>query len=189
MADSVTLSAAVRESLLSLQNTSQLIKRTQSRLASGLRVESAIDDPVSFFQAKSLSDRAFDFTVRKDAIDQGISTVTAALDGVEGIEELVRQLKGVVSSMKSATATQMSDLITQFNDLRTQIDNLGNDSSFQGTNLIAGTGTSLSVEFSEKSASLLTINSVDITVSTAGLQVGSALAFTGQFVGDLPRRP
>ena len=184
MADSVTLSAAVRESLLSLQNTSQLIQRTQGRLASGLRVESAVDDPVSFFQAKSLSDRAFDFAVRKDAIDQGISTVTAALDGVEGIEELLRQLKGVVSSMKSASATQMSDLVTQFNDLRTQINNLGNDSSFQGTNLIAGTGTSLSVEFSEKSASLLTINSVDITVSTAGLQVGSAIAFTGQFVGD-----
>ena len=184
MADSVTLSAAVRESLLSLQNTSMLIQQTQARLSSGLRVESAIDDPVSFFQAKSLSDRAFDFSERKDAIDQGISTVTAALDGVEGIEELVRQLKGVVSSMKSATTTQMSDLITQFNDLRTQIDNLGNDSSFQGTNLIAGTGTSLSVEFSEKSASLLTINSVDITVSTAGLVVGSAIAFTGQFVGD-----
>ena len=86
--------------------------------------------------------------------------------------------------MKSATATQMSDLVTQFNDLRTQIDNLGNDSSFQGTNLIAGTGTSLSVEFSEKSASLLTINSVDITVSSAGLQVGNAILFTGQFVGD-----
>ena len=184
MADTVTLSAAVRESLLSLQNTSMLIQQTQARLSSGLRVESAIDDPVSFFQAKSLSDRAFDFSERKDAIDQGISTVTAALDGVEGIEELVRQLKGVVSSMKSATTTQMSDLITQFNDLRTQIDNLGNDSSFQGTNLIAGTGTSLSVEFSEQSASLLTINSVDITVSTAGLQVGSAIAFTGQFVGD-----
>ena len=184
MADNVTLSSAVRESLLSLQNTSQLIQKTQGRLASGLRIESAIDDPVSFFQAKGLSDRAFDFSERKDAIDQGISTVTAALDGVQGIEELVRQIKGVVSSMKSATATQMSDLVTQFNDLRTQIDNLGNDSSFQGTNLIAGTGTSLSVEFSEKSASLLTISSVDITVSTAGLQIGSAVAFTGQFVGD-----
>ena len=184
MADNVTLSSAVRESLLSLQNTSQLIQKTQGRLASGLRIESAIDDPVSFFQAKGLSDRAFDFSERKDAIDQGISTVTAALDGVQGIEELVRQIKGVVSSMKSATATQMSDLVTQFNDLRTQIDNLGNDSSFQGTNLISGTGTSLSVEFSEKSASLLTISSVDITVSTAGLQIGSAVAFTGQFVGD-----
>ena len=184
MADSVTLSSAVRESLLSLQNTSKLIQQTQGRLASGLRVESAIDDPVSFFQAKSLSDRAFDFAERKDAIDQGISTVTAALDGVEGIEELVRQLKGVVNSMKSATSTQMSDLITQFNDLRSQIDNLGNDAAFQGTNLIAGTGTTLTVEFSEKSASLLTINSVDITVSSAGLQVGSAVAFTGQFVGD-----
>ena len=94
MAESVTLTSAVRESLLSLQNTSKLIEQTQGRLASGLKVESAIDDPVSFFQAKSLSDRAFDFSERKDAIDQGISTVTAALDGVEGIEELVRQLKG-----------------------------------------------------------------------------------------------
>ena len=184
MADSVTLSTAVRESLLSLQNTSQLIKQTQGRLASGLRVESAIDDPVSFFQAKSLSDRAFDFSERKDAIDQGISTVTAALDGVEGIEELVRQLKGVVNSMKSASSTQMSDLVTQFNDLRTQIDNLGTDAAFQGTNLIAGTGTTLTVEFSEKSASLLNINSVDISVATGGLQIGSAVAFTGQFVGD-----
>ena len=76
----------------------------------------------------------------------------------------------------------MSELVTQFNALRTQVNNLSNDSSFQGTNLIAGTGTSLSVEFSEKSASLLTINSVDITVSTAGLQVGSAIAFNGQFM-------
>ena len=184
MADSVTLSSAVRESLLSLQNTSVLIQQTQGRLASNLKVSSAIDDPVAFFQAKSLSDRAFDFSERKAAIDQGISTVTAALDGVEGIEELVRQLKGVVGSMKSASATQMSDLITQFNDIRSQIDNQGIDSSYQGTNLVAGTGTTLSIEFSEKSASLLTINSVDLTVSTAGLQVGSAVAFTGQFVGD-----
>ena len=184
MAESVTLSAAVRESLLSLQNTSVLIQQTQGRLASNLKVSSAIDDPVAFFQAKSLSDRAFDFSERKAAIDQGISTVTAALDGVEAIEELVRQLKGVVGSMKSASATQMSDLITQFNDIRSQIDTQGIDSSYQGTNLVAGTGTSLSIEFSEKSASLLTINSVDLTVSTAGLQVGSAVAFTGQFVGD-----
>ena len=114
MADSVTLSAAVRESLLSLQNTSQLIKRTQSRLASGLRVESAIDDPVSFFQAKSLSDRAFDFSERKDAIDQGISTVTAALDGVEGIEELVRQLQRLrISTIESGVQMKPNLMATR----------------------------------------------------------------------------
>lgn len=184
MATDVTLSSAVRESLLSLQNTSTLIKQTQNRLASGLKVESAIDDPVAFFQAKSLNDRAFDFTERKDAIDQGISTVTAALDGVTGIEELVRQLKGVANSMKSATSSQMSDLVTQFNELRSQINLLAADATFQGTNLINGSGTTLTIEFSEQSASLLTVNSVDLRTSTAGLQVGSAVVFTGQFVGD-----
>ncbi|HBT43568.1 MAG TPA: flagellin-like protein, partial [Rhodospirillaceae bacterium] len=89
----VTLSAAVRNSLLSLQSTTDLIDRTNGRLSSGLRVASAIDDPVAFFSAKSLTDRSFDFTERKDGIDQGISTVTAALDGVEAIDSLVRQLK------------------------------------------------------------------------------------------------
>ena len=56
----VTLSSAVRSSLLSLQNTTVLIDRTQGRLSTGLRVASSIDDPVAFFQAKSLNDRAFD---------------------------------------------------------------------------------------------------------------------------------
>ena len=64
----VTLSAAVRSSLLSLQNTTDLIDRTQNRLSTGLKVASAVDDPVAFFQAKSLNDRAFDFNEKKDGI-------------------------------------------------------------------------------------------------------------------------
>ena len=102
MADNVTLSAAVRDSLLSLQSTTKLIDRTQGRLASGLKVAGPVDDPVAFFQAKSLNDRAFDFSEKKDGIDQGISAVTAALDGVDSIETLVRQIKGIANSMKSA---------------------------------------------------------------------------------------
>ena len=185
MAEQVTLSAAVRDSLLSLQSTTKLIDRTQGRLASGLKVAGPVDDPVSFFQAKSLNDRAFDFNEKKDGIDQGISAVTAALDGVDSIETLVRQIKGVANSMKSAEASQMSNLITQFNDLRTQINNLAADATFQGTNLINGTGTTLTIEFSEKSASVLNIASTDITVGTAGLSIGQTVAFTGQFDGDV----
>lgn len=185
MAEQVTLSAAVRSSLLSLQSTTKLIDRTQGRLASGLKIAGPVDDPVAFFQAKSLNDRAFDFNEKKDGIDQGISAVTAALDGVDSIETLVRQIKGVANSMKSAEATQMSNLITQFNDLRTQINNLAADSTFQGTNLINGTGTTLTIEFSEKSASVLNIASTDITVGTAGLSIGQTVAFTGQFDGDV----
>lgn len=173
MAD-VTLSAAVRGSLLSLQGTTDLIDRTQNRLSTGLKVSSAIDDPVAFFQAKTLTDRAADLTEKKDAIDQGVSTITAAVDGLEGVESLVNQLKGVANSMKSATGTQFTDLVTQFNDLRSQIDLLTADASYQGTNLINGTGQTLSVEFSEKSASKLSVSSVDVTAN--GLNVNDVTA-------------
>jgi flagellin len=179
MAGDVTLSASVRDSLLSLQNTTDLISRTQGRLSKGLKVSGPIDDPVAFFQAKSLSDRASDFIEKKDAIDQGISTVTAALDGVTAIESLVKQMKGIANSMKSATSAQISDLVAQFNDLRNQINNLATDATYQGTNLINGTGTTLSIEFSEQSASLLDITSVDIRSGTAGLNVSIAAGVTG----------
>lgn len=186
MAD-VTLSSAVRGSLLSLQNTTDLINRTQGRLSSGLRVATAIDDPVAFFQAKTLTDRAFDFTEKKNGIDQSVSTVTAAIDGLNAVESLVRQLKGVAQSMKSATGTQFTDLKTQFNDLRAQIDLLTADATYQGTNLINGTGQTLSTEFSDLTTSKLDVASVDVTstgLSLTDLTVTTTAANTLFFSYD-----
>jgi flagellin len=171
MAD-VTLSSAVRSSLLALQDTTKLINTTQDRLATGLRVASAVDDPVSFFSAKSLNDRGFDLTAKKDFIDQGVSSVEAALVGVEGIESIVRQIKGVATSLKSATGTQFTDLISQFNNLRAQIGTLTADTKFQDVNLIDGTGSDLTVSFSDQTSSLLTISSVNLAES--GLGFGDA---------------
>ncbi|MBL8628772.1 MAG: flagellin, partial [Rhodospirillaceae bacterium] len=50
----ITLSSATRTNLLSLQRTTGLIGRTQERLASGLKVNSAIDDALAFFKARNL---------------------------------------------------------------------------------------------------------------------------------------
>lgn len=165
----VTLSAAVRSSLLSLQSTTDLIDRTNGRLSSGLRVASAIDDPVSFFSAKSLTDRSFDFTERKDGIDQGISTVTAALDGVESIDSLVRQLKGIANSLKSATGTQFTDLVSQFSNVRSQIGDLANDAQYQGVNLIDNTSETLTVNFSNNTTSLLSIEAAQLQETGLGI--------------------
>lgn len=165
----VTLSAAVRGSLLSLQNTTDLIDRTNSRLSTGLRVSKAVDDPVSFFSAKSLNDRSSDFTERKDGIDQGISTVTAALDGVEGIDSLVRQLKGIANSLKSAVGTQFTDLVAQFGDIRSQIGDLANDSEYQGVNLVDNTSETLTVNFSNNTTSLLAINAANLQETGLGI--------------------
>jgi len=176
MAD-VTLTTAVRQNLLSLQSTTDLIGRTQNRLSTGLRVVSAIDDPVNFFQAKGLQDRASDFDEKKSGIDQGISTLTAATDAITGIESLVQQLKGLATNAKSATTTtQIDNIVTQFNDLRTQINNLTSDANYQGLNLVNGTGTTLTVNFSNDTASVLTVNSVDLTTGIDGLSVSKVSA-------------
>ncbi|MBM3950589.1 MAG: flagellin-like protein [Rhodospirillales bacterium] len=179
MAENVSLSAAVRANLLALQSTSELIARTQGRLSTGLRVAAAVDDPVSFFQAKSLNDRSDDFNTKKRGIDQGISTISAATDAVTGIEALVQQLKGLILTAKSAaTSTEVSDLVTQFNDLRTQINNLASDATYQGINLVNGTGQTLTVNFSNDTASVLNVNSSDIRTSRLGLNVAKLSAVT-----------
>ena len=165
MTADITLSAAVRSTLLSLIGTTDLIERTQNRLSSGLAVASPIDDPVAFFQAKTLTDRAFDFIEKKEGIDQGIASLSAALDGAESIETLIRQLKGLATSLKSATGDQFSAIVGQYNNIRTQIGTLADDTQYQGVNLINSTGETLSISFSEQSASLLTVNSVNLRQS------------------------
>ena len=168
----VTLTAAVRQNLLSLQSTADLIARTQNRLSTGLRVSSALDDAVAYFQAKGLSDRASDFAEKKEGIDQGISTLTAATDAVTGVQNLVQQLKGLATNAKSATTqTEIDNIISQFNDLRTQINNLTGDATYQGLNLVNGTGSTLTVSFSGETASRLTVASVDTTSARLGLDI------------------
>ncbi len=168
----VTLTAAVRQNLLSLQSTADLISRTQNRLSTGLKVAKAVDDPVNFFQAKGLTDRAADFDEKKTLIDQGISTVTAATDAITGIENLVAQLKGLANNAKSATTTtEINNIVTQFNELRTQIDLLATDASYQGLNLVAGTGSTLSVYFSNETSSVLSVLSSDVRSSNDGLAI------------------
>ena len=121
----IQLSAATRANLLSLSRTTDLIGRTQERLATGLRVNSAVDDAISFFQARSLSDRASDLTLLKGDIDQSINAVETAAAGIESIVGIVEQMKGLaISAQSQTTAAARSSAAVQFNDLRDQIDNL-----------------------------------------------------------------
>lgn len=162
MADNVTLTSAIRTNLLSLQKTSDLVNRTNSRLSTGLKVASAIDDAVNYFQAKQLSDRASDLTTRKEIIDQGVSSLKTAIGGLDSIEKILTQMKGIVLSAKSApTDVERADLSKQFNTLGAQLTNLANDTSFQGLNLVNSTNSSLKVQFSEKSSATLVIQGVD----------------------------
>ena len=165
MAGEVKLSSAIRANLLSLQATASLVARTQGRLSTGLKVASAIDDAVAFFQAKSLTDRANDLTGKKNGIDQGISSLTTALQAVESTEDVFSQMKGLVLSAKSGTASDRLTLSSQFNNLAQQANNLIGDSSYQGLNLVNSTANALKVSFSEKTSSVLNVDGANILVT------------------------
>ena len=78
----IVLGAATQQNLLALQNIGTQLDTTQNALATGLAVASPTDNAVAYFQAQSLTNRADDLSTRKDAIDQGISSLTAATNGI-----------------------------------------------------------------------------------------------------------
>lgn len=96
MAD-VVLSGAIRSNLLSMQNTAKMLDQTQLRLATGLKVRSAIDSPTSFFTAQGLNNRASDLNSLLDAMGQAVKTLEAADQGIKSIVKLVESMKAVAN--------------------------------------------------------------------------------------------
>lgn len=89
----VVLSGAIRNNLLSLQNTAKLLEETNIRLATGLKVNSAIDDPTAFFTSRSLNTRAGDLTTLLDSLDAAVQTIKAADEGIQALTKLVETAK------------------------------------------------------------------------------------------------
>ena len=175
MADAVNLSSSVRSNLLTLQRSSDLIALTQTRLSTGKVVNSAIDDAPAFFTAKALENTASDFNLLKTDIDLAISTIQAAIDGLDAITELVVQAKGLATNSKATGNTnERSTLAVQFNELLGQINLIANDASFNGSNLLKATPDELGVAFNDDNSSNLTITGLDSTTASTGINIAVA---------------
>jgi len=98
----VSLTAGMRANLLALQDTVNLLNRTQSRLSTGKKVNTAIDNPVSFFASQALTSRASVIDSLKDAMGQAVQTITAADKGIKAITSMIEQAKGIAQSAQSA---------------------------------------------------------------------------------------
>src|SRR5579885_429129 len=117
----IVLSAGVRANLLQLQQTSDLITQTQTRLATGKRVNSALDNAINFFTAQGLDNRASDLSNLLDSQSSAINTINAANNGISAITKLVQSAQSLVSQEQQTTdtATQKT-LSTQYTALLTQ---------------------------------------------------------------------
>jgi flagellin len=108
MASNITLSAGVRQNLLALQNTAQLLSTTQNRLATGKKVNSALDNPTNFFTSSALSSRASDLSKLLDSMANGINTVKAADNGMTAITTAVESLKATVTQARQDASFKAS---------------------------------------------------------------------------------
>ena len=108
MAD-ISLTASMRSNLLSLQNTQSLMDTTQERLSTGKKVNSAIDNPSSYYAAQSLTNRASDLSSLLDSMGQGIQTIKAADEAIEAITSFAQQAKAIANTARdSATSKSAS---------------------------------------------------------------------------------
>jgi flagellin-like hook-associated protein FlgL len=160
----IVLSSGVRSNLLQLQQTSNLITQTQTRLATGRRVNSALDNPINFFTAQGLTVRANDLNALLDSMSTGINTIQAANNGISAITKLVQSAQSLVSQAQQTTDTDVrATLSSQFQSLLTQIDQLAGDSGINGVNLLGG--NDLTITLNEDASSTVTISGVDDTVA------------------------
>jgi len=95
----IVLSASVRQNLLSLQSTASLLATTQNRLATGKKVNSALDNPTNFFTAQGLDNRASDISNLLDGIGNGIQVLQAANTGITSLQKLVDSAKSIASQV------------------------------------------------------------------------------------------
>ncbi|KPJ92814.1 MAG: hypothetical protein AMS18_06565 [Gemmatimonas sp. SG8_17] len=161
----ITLGAGMRENLSSLQLTSALMARTSERLATGLKVNNAVDDPTAFFAAQAHRARASDLAGLKDGMGEAIQTVQAANEGLEAITSLIEQARGLVQAARSASAAEAVDLSAQFDEIIAQIDAVAADSGYKGVNLI--NGGALTVTFNEDGSSTLGIHTTTTFTATS----------------------
>jgi len=166
----ITLTSGMRSNLVALQKTDYMMELTQKRLSSGKKVNSALDDPVSYFTAQAHEQRATDLAARKDEMSEAVQTVKAADNGIDSIRSLIAAAKSLASSALSGeTTSDINTLMTQYHQVLTQISLIKDDSGYKGINLLSGSTVTNQVKFDELGDSSLTITGFDATATGATL--------------------
>jgi len=182
----IVLSASVRQNLLSLQSTAELLSTTQNRLATGNKVNSALDNPTNFFTAQGLNNRSNDINNLLDSIGNGVQILQAANTGLTSLQKLVDTAKSIANQVlqttvgysTKASATTTVGAVGSAADLTT-----GGTTTLQSKTVIftPATGSALTLTFSNV-AGAGNVNSLDAlnaAIGAAGIGVTASISGTG----------
>src|ERR1700679_1626572 len=137
----IVLSASVRQNLLSLQSTAQLLATTQNDLATGNAVNSALDNPTSYFTAEALNNRASDINNLLDSIGNGVQVLQAANTGITSLQSLVSNAQSIANQVLQAPTgyTTKSSVTTGSIAGATANNLLGTPATYTNASATAGT--------------------------------------------------
>jgi flagellin len=177
MPGDVVLSRGIRTNLLSLQDHSANLEISQQRLATGKRVNSALDNPLNYFQADNLRQRGKDITSLLDQMGIAVGTLETAVNGGVAIQKLVDSAIGILRNAATTTDNNTRNQARQsFETIKDQINQLVQDANFNGKNLLNGGDTAttynsvydLRVSFNETYTSQLDIQAINLRANGFG---------------------
>jgi flagellin len=189
----IALSASVRQNLLSLQSTAELLATTQIRLSTGKKVNTALDDPTNFFTAQGLDSRASDISNLLDGMSNGVQVLQAANAGITSLQKLVDTAKSIATQVLQAPvgysvkASATSLAPTGAGALgvvgtAADITNAGTN-SLQGKTFIftpaTGAATTLTISNVVAAGNVNSIDAFNTALATAGLGLTASLAANG----------
>jgi flagellin len=182
----IVLSASVRQNLLSLQSTAELLSTTQNRLATGNKVNSALDNPTNFFTAQGLNNRSNDINNLLDSIGNGVQVLQAANTGLTSLQKLVDTAKSIANQVLQTTVgySTKSSATTTVGAVGSAADlTSAGGTTLQGKTVIftPATGSATTLTFSNV-AGAGNVNSLDAlnaAISGAGIGVTASISSTG----------
>src|SRR4051795_12083393 len=189
----IVLSASVRQNLLSLQATADLLATTQNRLSTGKKVNTALDNPTNYFTAQGLDNRASDITNLLDSIGNGVQVLQAANTGITSLQKLVDTAKSLANQVLQAptgysvkasatTAAPTGAGALSVAGIGTDITNAGTN-SLNGKTFVftpaAGAATTITVSSTVAAGNVNSIDAFNTALSNAGLNLTASLASDG----------
>jgi flagellin len=200
----IVLSASVRQNLLSLQSTASLLATTQNDLATGNKVNSALDNPTNFFTAQSLNNRASDIGNLLDSIGNGVQVLQAANTGITSLQSLVASAQSIANqvlqspvgystksnvnsvALTGATATNLLGAVSSTTGSAVNNDNTATAVAITSSTLLSGTAGTASNDVSSAftTTDTLVVNGTTFSFVAGTTSTGTSIGI-GDNVGDL----
>jgi flagellin-like hook-associated protein FlgL len=187
----IVLSASVRQNLLSLQSTAELLATTQNDLATGNKVNSALDNPTNFFTAQGLNNRASDIGNLLDAIGNGVQVLQAANTGLTSLQNLVDSAKSIANQVlqtsvgysTKASATSLAPTgagVLGVAGTATDLTNGGTNSLNTKTFIFTpATGAATTITLGTAGGDVNSLDAFNAALASAGIGLNATLASDG----------